>query len=234
MKIEPTFDPAAEHSSRWVMTVIRTLSRPGATWVVLAVCLIATALVRFYARQQEQARAQLQFNTHAEALQDAIAERLERYDQLLRGAGGLFAASITVERQEWQNYVGSLSLAGCYPGLLALGFVENVAATNLPAYLERVRNDTAGHFHPAEFRLWPAAEHANYFVVTYTEPLASNQTALGYDIGSEGGRREAAEQARDTGRATVTRRISLVQAPQKPGVLLLLPIYRNGAPQGHV
>ena len=230
MKIEPTFDPAAEHSSRWVRTVIHTLSHPGATWVVLAVCLVATALVSLHARQQEQARAQVRFSARTEALQNSIVERLKHYLQVLRGAGGLFAASVTVQRREWQSYVGSLDLAGRYPGLLTLSFVENVAATNLPAFLDRARSDTAGQFQPAEFHLWPATSHTNHFVVKYAEPHASNRRALGYDIGSEAARREAAEWARDTGRAAITGKINLVQAPQKPGVLLVLPIYRNGSP----
>ena len=229
MKIDPTFDPAAEHSSRWVRMVIHTLTRPGATWVVLGACLTATMVASLYAWQADRARARLRFSARTEALQNAIAERLDRYVQVLRGAGGLYAASLSVKRHEWRSYVDSLELSAHYPGLLALGFVENLAASNRLAFLESVRSDTDGQFDPADFHLWPPSEQPVHFVVKYVEPLAPNRVALGYDIGSEPARREAAESARDTGRATITRKISLVQAPQKPGVMVLQPIYRNGA-----
>lgn len=55
--------------------------------------------------------------------------------------------------------------------------------------------------------------------------------ARGFDIGSDAIRREAAEIARDTGLATFTGRIHLIQDREsKSAVLFLLPLYRPGVP----
>src|SRR5690606_40261814 len=46
-------------------------------------------------------------------------------------------------------------------------------------------------------------------------------------------RKEAMEQSRDTDQAIISKRIQLLQdlnEPNEPGLLMYLPVYRNGAP----
>ncbi len=79
-------------------------------------------------------------------------------------------------------------------------------------------------------RLVPAGERPEYFPVLFMENLTGNEPALGFDLGSEEKRRLALERARDTGRATATPPIRLVQEPgSQLGFLVLLPVYAQPA-----
>ena len=56
-----------------------------------------------------------------------------------------------------------------------------------------------------------------------------NEAAVGFDLGSNPARRRALQKARDTGRMTLTERITLVQEEEtQGGVLAILPIYLGG------
>ena len=79
-------------------------------------------------------------------------------------------------------------------------------------------------------RLVPAGERPEYFPVYFMEHLSGNEPALGFDLRSEDKRRLALERARDTGLATATPPIRLVQEPgSQLGFLVLLPIYDRPA-----
>ena len=68
-----------------------------------------------------------------------------------------------------------------------------------------------------DFQVHPRSSSDEHYVVRFIEPLDSNRPALGYDIGSEPIRRQAAEQARDTGKATLTRKHHPGAGPAGPG-----------------
>ena len=70
------------------------------------------------------------------------------------------------------------------------------------------------------------------YVVTFIEPEARNAASLGLDIAGEVTRRTAARRAMESGSATLTAPLTLVQEPRERGraFLLLLPIFRPGAP----
>ena len=203
--------------------------RAGATWAALAACLVGTVLATWITAAQERAREEVRFRSLAERYQNIIGERVNTYVQVLKGAAGLFAASESVQRDEWRAYFEQLDLSGRYGGLKVLGCVEQVWKTNLPSFLTRMREEKSRYYDAtADFHVRSAGSGPSYYVVKYVEPMEQNQGALGYDIGSEPVRRRAADEACDTGEATLTGRIHLVQAPQSPGVLLLLPVFFNG------
>jgi CHASE1-domain containing sensor protein len=71
--------------------------------------------------------------------------------------------------------------------------------------------------------------------VKFIEPIEANRVALGFDVRTEPNRRQAAEAARDTGKATLTPSMEALQAPGgKATVEFFLPIYRSGSPLGTV
>ncbi|MBI3778549.1 MAG: EAL domain-containing protein [Gammaproteobacteria bacterium] len=147
----------------------------------------------------------------------------------VRGAQGLFNASDDVTRQEWRAYVQSLNLDQVYPGIQVTGFVKRVPASERIAHTRAIRAEGF-----PGYTIWPQGERAEYLPVIYMEPFAGrNLRAFGYDIASEPARRAALEQARDTGEAAVSGKITLAQETgenKQAGFLLVLPIYRKGAP----
>jgi diguanylate cyclase (GGDEF)-like protein/PAS domain S-box-containing protein len=72
-------------------------------------------------------------------------------------------------------------------------------------------------------------------VVTYLEPLAGNESALGFDLFSEPARRPSLEYTRDRGEVTASEPLRLAADPQKRlSIALRVPLYRRGAPAGTV
>jgi GAF domain-containing protein len=68
--------------------------------------------------------------------------------------------------------------------------------------------------------------------VRYIEPQTSNQSALGFDLAADPAQLAAVEQARDSGEATLTPKITIGSGQgAEPGFLLLVPVYRRYQPQ---
>lgn len=215
---------ARGHSSRWVRFIIRTLSIRGLTWFLFALGLLATGIVCQQASRGRQDAAKTRFEADSMILQNTMLERLHRYAQTLQGVRGLLAASRDVEKAEFRDYVASIQTGIHDPGIVALGFIEKIDLAERKDFISKSILE-----HDASFKIHPPGDRPDYFVVRFVEPLAPNIAALGFDVGSEPARREAAESARDSGRAVLTRKIELIQAVGKPGAILLDPVYSGGA-----
>ena len=221
--------PAARAWS-WVLALlIRPFSSPSAAWAVLGFGFVTTGVVTLMSFRQVKERERERFKVLVEALQESMVQRFDEYQQVLRGAAGLFAASQSLTRGEWRNYFESLTLTNRYPGIKGLGYIERVQPADLQDFEARTRQEESRYDDAADFHAWPAGDRPSYYIVKYVEPRESNRRAVGYDISSEPFRRQAVEEARDTGEATLSHPIRLVQSPESPGLLLVLPIFSNGA-----
>jgi signal transduction histidine kinase len=162
---------------------------------------------------------------------------LRVYKNALRGAAGFVSASGNANSESWHQYVTRLDLFDQYPGTRGLMLVEPVPDTRLKTFVALRRQD-----HDQDFQVRPilgtekpAPFLTEHFVVTYAEPPLTAVHVLGMDLAAETRRQAAAERARDTGQATMTRNVVLHgkegAAPGKgSGLLLILPVYRAGAP----
>ncbi|HLA31003.1 MAG TPA: CHASE domain-containing protein [Pseudomonas sp.] len=181
------------------------------------------------AEREEQQVANQRFQFAQREVQAAVEQRLLAYEQVLRGAVGLFAASQSVERDEWHDYVRNLRIDQHYPGIQGIGFSQWLRAAEHAPLVQRVRREGL-----ATFELWPSGERAASSAILYLEPFDwRNQRALGYDMFSEPVRREAMARARDLGQPAVSGRVRLVQETNQGvqhGFLMYLPVY----PQGQV
>ena len=80
-----------------------------------------------------------------------------------------------------------------------------------------------------------SSRRAEYFPVDFIEPAEGNEAARGFDLASSSVRREAMDQARDTGEMRGTAPVRLVQETgDQAGVLVFLPVHRDGTPTGSV
>ena len=227
---DPRRAPGSERTARARAGAARWAERAtlGAAWFALCVSLALTAAAwRFADAREEQAeRGALQ--SRASALAGRLSARALAYEQLLRGGAGLFAAAGPVGRAEWHAFVGALGLA-TLPGVEGIGWSPRVGAGELAAHVEAVRRDG-----PPDYRVFPADPKVAYAPIAYLEPMAGrNLRAIGFDMLGEPVRRAAMLKARDTGRASLTGRVVLVQEgrqPRQAGFLAYLPVYRPGAP----
>ncbi len=169
-------------------------------------------------------QAHLRFDRLADELVTEVARRTNLPVYGMKGARGVYAASKSVERDEFKSYTDSRDLRKEFPGVLGFGFIERVARENLASYIEEVRADGA-----PGFAVNTQGTDPTLYITRYIYPLGTNQAAEGFDAGSEPVRREAIEHAIITGDPTLTGRITLLQdTKSSAGFLYVIPVYRNG------
>jgi PAS domain S-box-containing protein len=209
---------------------------PSRAWIpisVLAGTLLLTGVASFYVQRAADARDQLRFERSVQEIHDAIDGRLETYVTLLRAGTGLFAASNAVELDEFRKFVAHLELPRHYSGIQGIGFSVRLTRDQKDQLTAKMRQ--AGY---TDFQVQPEGDRPEYHSIIYLEPLdRRNRVAIGYDMFTEPVRRAAMEQARDTGLAVASGRVTLVQEIDKekqPGFLIYAPVYRNDLPTSTV
>ncbi len=198
---------------------------------LFGVALTYIAFISF--RESEHEKITLNLKDKAEdrifTFQDLIDDSIDEVVSL----AAFFNASEKVERQEFRKF--SESLVSHHPGLHALEWIPRVLDAEREEYEESARKDGFSDYHITEREeqglMIPAQKREEYFPVYYIEPLADNELALGYDLGSDPDRLETLQLSRDTGKVTATSRITLVQEKEKQFAFLVsLPVYKSDLP----
>lgn len=171
-------------------------------------------------------RAEAHFQQRVETIKTAIENRFRDYEHVLLAGRGLFRASTKVDPIEWKSFTDSLEISRYYPGILGVGYIAYVPDPKMGSFLKEIKNDLG-----TQTRVHPERKADNYYIIKYIEPIEKNKPAIGFDIGSDPKRRQAAERARDTATATLTGKLQLLQAAKSTaGFLYLVPIYRGTLP----
>ncbi|GEM_PF-570059 len=201
-----------------------------APWRVACLVLIAGLGITYGLRHSVQAtnraEAAAHFQSRIDALVGEIEARLRGYEQVLRGAKALWAASDTVRRDEFHEYANQMRLSERYPGLQSLGYSIALAPAALREHEHGVRAE--GY---TRYTVHPAGERDAYSATLYLEPMNDgNRRRLGLDMLADPRLRPAMERARDEDRLAETPRITALApgANADAGFLWFLPIYANG------
>lgn len=218
--------------------VLIAFAKPRAVWrrrwlpVALPLVLLVVAIVSLFLRVSawEQERIESAFAERAEDLATNLMRSIDSYMGLLYALDGLYAASAPVDREEFRAFAEHLRVRS--PGLQALGWVPRVAGAERDNFEAMARREGYAGFQITELdgrgEQTPAAPRAAYFPAYYLAPEASNEIALGFDLGSEPNRAEALARARDTGELATSGRIVLVQdTERRAAVLVAYPIYSS-------
>ena len=224
MKIEPAQDksiPARFGYTRFL------------PWLILVVSLLLTYQLWQNDQQDTAQKLQIAFDGRVREITDRIQERMQAYEQVLLGTKGLHRASVSVERNEFRDYVATLDLEKTYHGIQGVGFSLLIPREKLTRHIREIRSEGF-----PEYNLRPAGDREIYSSIIYLEPFSDrNLRAFGYDMFSEPVRRVAMERARDTGAAALSGKVVLVQEAGEEvqaGTLMYVPCYRKGMPIGTV
>jgi signal transduction histidine kinase len=200
------------------------LDRTAVAYVVLGVALLLTGLAFLYVRHNVEAREHERFEEITLSTERAVDRRMQTYIDAMLDGRGLFAASESVTREEWNDYVAGSDLERRYPGIQAIAYAERVPLEEREAHERRVR----GEGFPS-YTLRPAGERYEYFPLVYVAPSkGDNRSLFGYDFYSGRVNRDAMEQARDT---KLPRASGKLEGAGMSGFLVYTPVYREGAPQ---
>src|SRR5919112_3246641 len=213
----------------------------GAAYGVLLISLFLTALAYYYVNQNVEAQTRARFSDTTQAIQEAIERRTRTYLDAMFGARGLFYASESVTREEWDNYVEGIEPAGRFEGLQALGYAQRVDAEQREHFMRRTQDEGLPAMRPD---LNPGGERSVYFPRTRTGPLGkANQSMLNYDLYTEDVHKKTMDLARDSGEPRATKLVYVLsEAPRnstadlalQKGFVVYLPVYQEGEPLGSV
>jgi PAS domain S-box-containing protein len=159
------------------------------------------------------------------------AEILQRFSQSMYGLAGLrssYAVKMAsgndalLTPAEFEAAINVRDLPREFPGVAAFSFVERVERANLAPFVKRMQRQWG-----SEFAVRSSGSTEDLLVVTKIAPLAANREALGFDVGQEPMRREAAELAIATGLPTISGPVTFLLDKNRPtGFLVFLPVYR--------
>ncbi len=178
------------------------------------------------AKQQADATLKARFTVAFNEVTLHIIEKVEAYEQMLRATHGLFYASDTVTRQEFQRFSHELKLDVFYPGIQGLGYVPLIKPENKAEHIAQIRSSGF-----PGYQIYPEGERDFYTSILYIEPFTDrNLRAFGFDMASEPNRREAMLLARDQQRVALSAGVKLVQDTSDnngTGLLMYLPLFKS-------
>jgi signal transduction histidine kinase len=196
-------------------------------YFVLAFSIILTigATILFY--QSAKSKDTARFNGSVNRIRSSMDNRIGLYVALLKAGRGFIESSSDLNRNKFANFVESLELEKNYFGAQGIGYAVNLQ----PADEEKLtlQMNAEGY---ENFKISPALNGKSGQIIIYLEPFNErNEKAIGFDMSSEQVRRTALEKARDTGIASATAKLILLQENEQDrqfGFLIYLPIYKNG------
>ena len=193
------------------------------TSAVLAAVLVG--IVAFFQvwNRSEKTAIHDAFTRRSLSVGQAIRRHMNLSFESVRSIAQFFDAKGPVDRAEFSKFVAPYfarnSLARAFE------WVERVPEPERRAFEARMRRDGANGFgiHRA-----PWAGPSESYPVTYIEPLAGNESALGYDVLGTPGAVENLRRARDTGRISLSVPFMLVQeVGDQRGAVVYYPVYRG-------
>ena len=95
-------------------------------WGALALALAFTLASWRFAASGADREAEQHFRFESQQVRGVVRERMAGYEQVLRGAAALFAASVSVDWHEWKSYVEALHVERRLPGVQGVGFAQLV------------------------------------------------------------------------------------------------------------
>ncbi|MGQ7846919.1 CHASE domain-containing protein [Granulosicoccus sp. 3-233] len=212
------------------------LKMPFSVWMwVLAILLLGSVVTFVISNVIQDRTTQLalkEFNRQVDVATNQLENAIEKDKTLTVALQGMFHAFGTVSREEFSRFVAAVDIERLFPDTKALSWNALVPVKDTVAFERAVRLDTSlqAEGYP-DFAIKPAGAVEPQYVVTYIEPMAGNEGAFGFDIGSNPTRRRTVELARDRAEARATAPITLAQETgTQKGFLLMMPVYQSITP----
>lgn len=197
--------------------------------IILFISLTLTFALTIHTNNNYQAKFKSEFDSVCLEIGVKTDIRLHAHAELLRASSAFFAATDTVTRQGWKNFIVNAKIQENLPGTQGVGFSLIIQKNQLKQHIQKIREE--GFF---QYTIKPAGDRAVYTSIIYLEPFnGRNLHAFGYDMFSEPIRRKAMEQSCDGDVAVLSGKVMLVQETNQdvqPGTLMFVPVYRNGMP----
>ncbi|MCX5888396.1 MAG: CHASE domain-containing protein [Deltaproteobacteria bacterium] len=198
--------------------------------VILLTGILLISILYGEARKGALERLRKQFVIDAATRASIIQDALEKHLIDLEGLRSFYNASTSVTRKAFAAFVAPTLKTR--PGIQAFEWIPRVA------YPERARFEAEARRNGLQdYQIYQldskgnkvaAGPHQYYYPVYYVEPLAGNEPAVGFDLGSNYARLAALDLAADTGQPIASERLTLIQETgSQAGFLIFIPVYRQ-------
>lgn len=196
-----------------------------APWIILILGVVISVFCWYFVREDEYAQSYEIFAVEAQDHIASIEHRMATYEQALRAGVSFYYASDEVTRAEWKEFVENMHVREFFPGIQGFGWAVLINPENLESHVHAIRQELPWYTHK------PAGQRDIYSSIIYLEPLDErNMKAIGFDMFSEPTRKIAMSKARDTGLASLSGKVKLVQEGEgkvQAGALLYIPVYKK-------
>ncbi len=175
-----------------------------------------------------------EFDSEVGDITYGLQKRIDTYNDSLYALQGLFAASISVDRNEWSPFVKTAKIDQ-YPDVDFISYIQVVPDAEKQSFTTEFANDTTirAQGYPS-LKIYPEGQRNEYAVIKYMQPESDEAVkAYGFDLYSSPARKATLEKARDTNTPVASEKVSIV-SDNSPGFIMAAPVYRNGAPTGTV
>ncbi|MCM2276421.1 MAG: CHASE domain-containing protein, partial [Candidatus Didemnitutus sp.] len=204
-----------------------------AIWLVVAAGLTLSLLTWRFAARQGDERIRIGFQSRAQALFKVAGQTLRSYEEMVYSLRDTYVASHEITREEFAEL--SRSILSRHEGVQALEWVAIVPQAERESF-ERSMSASLGQPFQIMQRqpdgsLAVAGPATEYFVITHVEPMAGNESALGYDLKSAPSASQVTA-ARAERAFKVSPPFRLIQStqPDELGVTFILPFWRAQGP----
>ena len=178
------------------------------------------------AYERELRAASVRFVSNTQEIAELLRQQLVNYELVAGGGASLFASVNRPTPRQWYGYADGMELARRFPEMVGLGFAGYVSQSRLDDLQIEWRQAGWG-----QLEVRPRGVRSYYGPILYLEPrTVENVGAIGFDMFSEATRHAAMQAALETGEASLSGPVHLIQDSGSPGIslLLYLPVYRGG------
>jgi diguanylate cyclase (GGDEF)-like protein len=214
--------PRHDRATRWP-DMLRGAALAVAVVGVVASVLVAKGWHDTVTRQRNE-----RLDRTATARTASITAAMANYENALQAARSLWLASDSVSRAEFNAFARSLDLRARYPGLQGIGWRQVVTDDQAASFVARTRADGE-----PTFRITPPGRRPVYYVTVYSYPRIPTSSSLGADARATPSVLATLEQARDSGKTTLSNQTTLsgdrnLPEAQRPVAFeLFVPVYRS-------
>ena len=199
-------------------------------WLIMLIGLLVTFGIWQISNRDITSTAQARFDARAAQIVTAVEQRMQAYEQILRGGVGLLRTATTIDRQQWHAYVVNADMSKNYPGIQNMTVDFPIAAAQKQVHIATIRAE--GY---ADYNILPELpERPMYHSLVFVEPFGGrNLRAFGFDMYTSEVRRKAMDRAIDSGLPSMSGMVKLAQETNENvqhGFIYCLPAYRTTSP----
>lgn len=222
-------------------------AKPQALWhrrqlsvtVPIALTFALTVVLFVRASAWEHERIEHEFERRTLNLGQSLRKNFDGCIEVLHSIESFVASTPELNRESFRIFVERSFQR--HPGLDAVSWNPVVTEARRAGYEATARaaapNDSLHGFEIREWdadgRLVRAGRRAQYVPIQFMEPLAGNESVLGFDVAADPVRRQTLNRARKIGKPMGTGRIVLSEEIRQPyGLVVFLPVYAHGRPRG--